>query len=141
MAKARQLPGRGLRHAVGGHAYTPESGTLMDAMCLWEVMLDAYQRDRHNDSPMAKIWEDMGTWQMRQYCADMIPDLAIAWKLWEDVHTDLISFDWEFCPNFLGRVYWTTTIRENATFVQVNHDGERIGAELLAAEALKLENT
>ena len=111
-----------------------EAGTLVDIMCLWEAMLENHRNDRNDEQQVTRTWCDVGTYQMRYWCADLLGPLNAAWVIWNKKakNADTIGFDWEFCPAFLREVEWT---RKGPIA-----DPERIAAIMLANEALGHNN-
>lgn len=79
---------------------------MLTALCLWEAMLD----QRENIATLDRVWDQMGTWEMRQQAINLAPQFDDLWdKLNESLEAqklDGMSFDWEFVPLLLPYVCW-----------------------------------
>lgn len=103
--------------------------TITDGMVIWEDMLQTHREDHNDEKPVTKLWNKVGTSQMRYWAAELIEPLNIAWKLLEEKGFDVdMIFDWEFTPKFLDSVDWSG----GAPVA----DPERFVAKLLLDQAL-----
>lgn len=73
----------------------------LDAMCLWEAMLE----DMQSPSPtpwLKAAFDEVGTSVMREHCLFLATHLdALFQEVGKMTDIDLGCFDWEFCPNVI----------------------------------------
>lgn len=83
---------------------------VMTALCLWEASLEAISADRANELHCGEgesltTWlREEGAYEARQMIIDMAPTVDRAWDIEDgpDNANDGITFDWDFCPEFLA---------------------------------------
>ncbi len=92
-----------MAHAIINHPVNPDD-RIETAMCLWEAFLEA----EHDQSPpphpypnLRKMREDYGTWTVRHEIITACDKCDEAWLALSEDERDSLSFDWEFCPDWL----------------------------------------
>jgi hypothetical protein len=85
---------------------TSTTENMLTALCVWEEMLEAH--DRGDCATMDNVWDNLGSWEMRQGAIDVAPQFDALWdKLnGDEAALDGMAFDWEFIPFLLPYVSW-----------------------------------
>ncbi len=76
------------------------------ALCVWEDLLERYDRFPTQNPGIVAQWKKNGTVHMRSLCPAIGSWIAEAFELFERDSLDGSAYDWEIVPAFVNLIDW-----------------------------------